>query len=188
MGTRSLIAAKIDGDLKVAQYSQWGGWPPGQGALVLEFLAGMDDAARENFLGKLRATRWATEEDLTKAQAELDAIHTLKVGHLFPEYDRDTGAKIFHLIAQGAVTVLKDSRTFAGDGLFCEWAYLVDFDRDVLEVYTGFGKGKAVGYFADYEATGNGYSAVSLVKSFDLGALPSETEFVSAFQDEEDSP
>ena len=38
MGTRSLIAVKSNEKYKIAQYSQWDGYPDGQGKTVLEFL------------------------------------------------------------------------------------------------------------------------------------------------------
>jgi hypothetical protein len=49
MGTRHLIAAKIDGVYKLAQYGQWDGYPDGQGVAVLDFLAAFkeDDEGEE---------------------------------------------------------------------------------------------------------------------------------------------
>ena len=38
MGTRSLIVVYMDGDYRVAQYSQCDGYPEGQGMSVLKFL------------------------------------------------------------------------------------------------------------------------------------------------------
>ena len=38
MGTRSLIAVQLDGEYKIAQYSQWDGYPEGQGLGCLNFL------------------------------------------------------------------------------------------------------------------------------------------------------
>ena len=34
--------------------------------------------------------------------------------------------------------VMPDNLDFAQDSLFCEWAYVVDLDAGVLEVYKGF--------------------------------------------------
>lgn len=39
MGTRHLIEVVVDGQIKVAQYGQWDGYPSGQGVDVLKFLA-----------------------------------------------------------------------------------------------------------------------------------------------------
>lgn len=43
MGTRHLIAAKVDGEYKLAQYGQWDGYPEGQGVAVLDFLVNKED-------------------------------------------------------------------------------------------------------------------------------------------------
>jgi hypothetical protein len=31
-----------------------------------------------------------------------------------------------------------DSKGFLSDSLFCEWAYIINLDKEVLEVYEGF--------------------------------------------------
>lgn len=47
MGTRNLVAVQIDGQYKIAQYGQWGGYPEGKGVDALTFLRDrMDEAAR----------------------------------------------------------------------------------------------------------------------------------------------
>jgi hypothetical protein len=33
-----------------------------------------------------------------------------------------------------------DSHTFLVDSLFCEWAYIINLDENVLEIYRGFNK------------------------------------------------
>ena len=43
MGTRNLIMVrKKNGDLKVAQYCQWDGYPSGHGVDILTFLKGVN--------------------------------------------------------------------------------------------------------------------------------------------------
>ncbi|KAK6440705.1 hypothetical protein LTR95_003064 [Oleoguttula sp. CCFEE 5521] len=55
-----------------------------------------------------------------------------------PSLSRDTGAKMLEIIAastpEAKVPVYLEL-DFVKDGLFCEWAYVPDFDREVLEVY-----------------------------------------------------
>ena len=59
---------------------------------------------------------------------------------LAPETSRDTGADILGMIASGKVKKVSLNLNFAADSLFCEWAYVLDLDREVLEVYEGFQK------------------------------------------------
>lgn len=56
MGTRSLICVFKDGEYKVAQYSQWDGYPEGHGIGVLKFLTKEMD--RNLFETKLNMVRY----------------------------------------------------------------------------------------------------------------------------------
>lgn len=191
MGTRHLIGAVIDGDFKIAQYGQWDGYPSGQGLGVLEFLRTVD---LPDFKEQVRGLRWATQAD---EQAMDDALGTGgsswitmeqadELRRNYPAMSRDTGSSILTLVADGDVQVVRDSRSFALDSLFCEWAYVIDLDRDVLEVYRGFQqtppqKGRWAGQWDEFvwrENKDYRYYAVELVAEYPLGALPDGDEFV----------
>jgi hypothetical protein len=170
MGTRNLICVVKGGEYKVAQYSQWDGYLDGQGKTILEFLKAMDkpkflkalDEVRWLSEAEVRAT-WVEagdKPDNTSGLVSMDIgdKHTA----MFPGLSRDTGAQILRLIQDGKVerqvrvkdgwehktfTVkpvrgLVNSITFADDDVFCEWAYVLDMDKEVLEIYTGGGKSK----------------------------------------------
>jgi hypothetical protein len=62
-----------------------------------------------------------------------------KFASKYPELSRDTGAGVLQLIYDGA-TKLGDSLSFAGDSLMCEFAYVVNMDTEMLEIYQGFNK------------------------------------------------
>ena len=62
MGTRHLIAAKIDGVYKLAQYGQWDGYPEGQGVAVLDFLVNKMDVAA--FTAALRNCRFISNMEI----------------------------------------------------------------------------------------------------------------------------
>jgi hypothetical protein len=122
---------------------------------------------------------------------------------LYPESHRDTGSKILELIDAGyfmkrdyllsteesvigtQMTMVKyelqpgniyldDSTIFAGDRIFCEWAWVIDLDTNKLEVYTGqFNYDGSKGIFVDHD------DPVRLLTTFDIDNLPDEARFLT---------
>lgn len=207
MGTRHLVAVQIDGVYKVAQYGQWDGYPTGQGVRVLDFLKNGDIEALKRNVAKAYEP---TEEDSIRMWAEFDVdivaskgmVEYSKAnafGEKYPSLDRDTGAGILELIANSddaEKIPLRVDIGFAGDSLFCEWAYVIDFDIGTFEVYKGFNKEPvpADSRFAsipfDAEGAsriGTTYYQVTLAQSWKLSALPSTDEFLDAFKDPEEA-
>lgn len=154
MGTRHLIGVVADGDFKIAQYGQWDGYFSGQGATVCEFIRAQlrSPEGRSYFRNQLNKCRFISSEererlwnripDTKPAQNGWASYEDGKrFGQRYPSLTRDTGAKILFLVQQATEEVpLSDARSFAGDSLFCEFAYILDMDNEVLEVYTGFNK------------------------------------------------
>lgn len=127
MGTRNLIAVVLDGEFKVAQYCQWDGYLSGQGNGILEFLNN-ESFDLEIFKDQLRKCVFLQEGQ------ELE---------FSPYTSRDTGSDILSLIyteRELNQIELIDISKFAADGLFCEFAYVLDLDNEILEVYEGFAK------------------------------------------------
>lgn len=44
------------------------------------------------------------------------------------------------MIMNSDIIGLVNSEEFAADSLFCEWAYVIDLDKNTFEVYQGFNK------------------------------------------------
>lgn len=203
MGTRHLVAVQIDGVYKVAQYGQWDGYPTGQGVRVLDFLKNGDVEALKRNVAKAYEP---TEEDSIRMWAEFDVdivdskgmVECSKAdafGEKYPSLDRDTGAGILELIASSddaEKIPLRVDIDFAGDSLFCEWAYVIDFDLGTFETYRGFNTEGPVpegSRFSEIKWDDSRsvrgvdtYYQVTLAQSWKLSALPSEEEFVDAFK------
>ena len=85
---------------------------------------------------------------------------------------------------------LQNSLNFSRDSIFCEWAYVIDFDKNTFEVYQGFNETPLDEserfYTAGQKEDENGMYPVKLFKSFDLSALPSEEEFLEICEPIED--
>jgi hypothetical protein len=198
MGTRHLIAAMVDGQYRLAQYGQWDGNPGGQGLGVLRFLRDM----KPSFVEKLRGCRYATDEQIKetwngyKISPEGMVAYDEAKDHdrKYPSLSRDTGSDILALIQTAeTMPLLRDSIDFAGDSLFCEWAYVVDFDKRTFEVYRGFnnssvpdGERFANAPMEDSPRRDVKYYPVKLAKSYSLDALPGDKEFVAELSREDD--
>lgn len=173
MGTRHLIAVQLDGEYKIAQYGQWDGYPSGQGLLVLAFLQAHDHT---RFKEQCRRLRWLRDDEIPVINANKNWFNE------YPWLSRDAGADILRYVYDmDQEFALVNRITFAQEGLFCEYAYVIDFDKNVLEVYDGFHKEDVVeGRFAGQRTSGtaNEYGPVQLMKSYPLDALPDEATFL----------
>lgn len=135
MGTRHLICVVSDGEYKLAQYGQWDGYPSGQGEAIVDFLLETTPDDWKTMKTHLAASRMM-DEDEAKAMGEDWGKVWIKK---HPQMSRDSGAKTLKYILETPEPYLAiDRLEFAGDSLFCEWAYVIDLDRSRLEVYKGF--------------------------------------------------
>jgi hypothetical protein len=149
MGTRNMtMVYDRNGELKVAQYGQWDGYPECTGRNVLNFLKTED---LRKFQDQLEKCRFITDEELKKAWFDVgadveknDGFVSLQASEDFsekyPELSRDTGYDILWIILNSDKEEigLKDRSNFVNDSLFCEWAYVIDFQKEIFEVYAGF--------------------------------------------------
>ena len=176
MGTRHLVCVVAGGEVKVAQYGQWDGYPSGQGRSVLDFVRGIVSQGREGWFLE-RVTGLGVHDDGG------------------PEFDRDTGAEILNMVLTGTRRSVTLSTGFAADSLFCEWAYVVDLDDRTLEAYKGFQKAPhKLGRFHEMgnpenvrrKASGlDCYYPVALAATFGFDALPTAEAFVELLESEE---
>ena len=90
--------------------------------------------------------------------------------------------------ASGEIKLL-NSLDFSEDSLFCEWAYVIDFDKDTFEVYQGFNETpleESERFYRAGQADDNGMYPVKIVESFDLSNLPSMNEFLEKCEPDEE--
>lgn len=175
MGTRHLIAVVLDGEYKVAQYGQWDGYLTGQGNAILKFLGqlgGDDNLAC--FEKNLRRCKFITDSDIIRFREDENSQETKQ----FIDFaDRDIGSKILYFIRDyelDETIYLRDSITFGADSLFCEYAYVIDLDNKVLEVYTGFNRSPidSSERFASIPPETDGYYQVKLFSKYNFSELP----------------
>lgn len=196
MGTRNLTMVVSNGKFKVAQYGQWDGYPKGQGATVLSFLKSTN---LDDFKKRLKQVKFMGKKEKAEMDGFLKSIgskdgwmtgeQSEKYQKKYPLLTRDNGAKILQMIMDSTENpiYLNNSVSFATDSLFCEWAYLIDLDKNVLEVYTGFNKEPLTEMDRFYKHTSKKeeYTPIKLAKTYPLDNLPSEADFVNDFKEEE---
>ena len=193
MGTRNLTAVFLDGEYKIAQYGQWDGYPDGAGLTCLHFLR--DECNMQEFKEKVSNVTFISEEDRTALLREFgmrdDGTISWKDYDRFkasyPELHRDVGSDILEYIYNRPTGVrLGNEIDFAADGLFCEWAWVVDLDAGTFEAYEGFNseplKPEDRFYFLRDKESGK-YHGVKMVAKWDLNDLPSDEEFLSSFKE-----
>ena len=145
MGTRHMIGIISGGQYKVAQYGQWDGYVKGgQGESILKFLCTHDISVLKN---KLDNCRFIDKDELRQMYVNagdkpnntsgfIEFSVELKMNEMYPSLSRDTGAKILDIIYDSTGEVpLIDNKSFLDDGLFCEYAYVINFDENALICY-----------------------------------------------------
>ncbi|MBY0361838.1 MAG: hypothetical protein K2X45_08010 [Phreatobacter sp.] len=190
MGTRHLIAIALDGRYRLAQYGQWDGYPSGQGVGVLEFLRQQN---METFKEKVRLVRFINDEERDQLFERLLGRPRSKgaspedveaFNAAYQTLSRDAGHKILTMIANATEEVLAlNNIDFAGDSLWCEYAYVIDLDLETFEVYKGGNTDAVLAHerFHGFPPSDNEeYQPVRLWQAWPLNALPSRTEFLEA--------
>jgi hypothetical protein len=172
MGTRHLITAFDEqGELKIAQYGQWDGYPSGQGVSVLAWLRmttriNYDDKLLSPILNGMKRTKFGTDEEIENLYSkypQMNYVGTEDEEYFslhYPNLTRDTGADILGVVAYSVGDVLLvDNSDFANDELMCEGIYSVNFQS---EYFTSIWSGVTV--------------------TFPLRELPTNEEYVEAFR------
>lgn len=126
MGTRHLTCVVLDGDLKIAQFGRFDGYPHAAGLTVLDFLT---NDTQDYFREHVRGLRWTNPDENETIAAKWPDVAD--------EHTHLLGARILHEVNSRPVEPLVNSVDFGYNGHLCEWAYVIDLDRQVLDVYSG---------------------------------------------------
>jgi len=140
MGTRGAIGFRIDGVDKLT-YNHFDSYPQGLGVDILSQAQELYAAGPESLRAAARNIKMLNSDGVTKEVVEATRAYHNK-GDL-PAYLN--------------LGYMPGNNNFILDSLFCEWAYILDLDDDMLEVYRGFqkvadpdnryGQGEQSGYF-----------------------------------------
>ena len=174
MGTRNSTIVIQDGLMKVAQYGQWDGYPSSAGIGILDFLS---DVNMDSFKEAVSNCTEFTDKEIEEGVFFAD----------HPHLSRDNGYKILELITNANGLKLCSDTRFVANSLFCEWAYVIDLDKNKFEVYKGFNK-KILPNNARFKnmehLSENRYYPVKKVIQFELNELPLTEAERELFSDE----
>lgn len=200
VGTNNLTIVYSGGKPVVAQYGQYDGYPSGQGAIALSFARRLNSPARRAvFQAKLERTRFVTDTELDDMYRSvgveggwLTTEQAQECNRRWPFFDRRIGAKVLNMISEAAVQpdsplLLINSMPIIARS-WCEYAYVLDMDRETLEAYRGY-----TGYTHHttplnpedrFYALGSAPGAYPprIVGRWTLDALPTQSEMAQAFE------
>lgn len=178
MSTRGAYGFRVNGVDKIT-YSHSDSYPEGLGQVVVDFLREtpheeLARVAREIILvdGNSRPTPEQIAEcrkfaDLSVGERRLDDWHCL----LRWAQGRPRAYTV------GGLRYMIDSRNFLADSLFCEWAYIINLDENIFEVYRGFQKRRdrnRRNRYRNLPRVDEKYYPVALIAEFPLAGIPED--------------
>ncbi|MFI7191417.1 hypothetical protein ACIBQ0_16920 [Nocardia nova] len=183
MGTRGFLGFVANGHETIA-YNQFDSYPDALGIAVLDYARSIEDmdAAKRQAAAIVHVSN-----DVPPTDEQIEALKqyaNMSVGARNDRPDwyqllRETQGDPAATLAAGHAEHHPD---WPADSLFCEWGYLIDFDRGVLQVYEGFQRSPhTAGRFHDRKGeNAQGYYPVRLIATWALDALPDDAAFVRA--------
>lgn len=202
MGTRNLSAVVVDGEYRVAKYCQWDGYPSGVGLDILNVLR---TSNLNELKERIRKNAGYIDDDKISALYEDLGINienrwisyddSKRFSQAYPLLSRDSNlSDVFHehLKSNDKMIYTKNGIDFVNDSLFCEYAYVVDFDKNTFEVYRGFTTepiDKSERFYKENEEALPGhdetqYYPVRHWHTWSLNDLPNENDFIEALNEE----
>jgi hypothetical protein len=169
------MAFAHDGEVK-AMYNHSDSYPSGLGTDMADWMIEHKDGDFSEDIEKFSRLQAVDEDETPTVDQKLALIGYLNTRVSTGSSDdwyvllRDTQGKPAEALKAGFYV---DAFDFGYDSLFCEWAYVVDLDRKVLEVYEGFQTSKPKeGRWSEAKSVGDDkYSAIKKVREFTLAEL-----------------
>lgn len=146
MSTRGIYGFRKNNENKIT-YNHSDSYPTWLGEKIIEFCAGMTDQDLENLFDHAIIV-----DELEKDPGKVEMVRKFAVTHGNDPGESEDAYYILHFM-QGNFEEYRniaylledfpmtDAEDFFGDGLFCEWGYIINLDDKCLEVYKS-GKNK----------------------------------------------
>ena len=143
MSSSGMIAIVQGGEFRLAQHCQYDSTLRGHGHAILGFLQACDIERFRKICERLvPVTEDGVRELDRKMGLDPDRGSTTEADYdlwmrRFPETHFATGSQILYMLYYQRTRRASVTPRFAGDGLFCEWAFVIDFDRNSYDLYVG---------------------------------------------------
>lgn len=162
MGTQGLIAIRLDAHYVFSQKCDHSAYPRDHGASIFGFLKYVDLDRFKRQCDTLVPMEQEEQDNLLKsilgrAPQGITDYERERLELRYPEIYWDTGAAALHMIYNGTLKRDPQHFRFGGQGLWCEWAWVIDLDHDLLRIHAGgftyaIRRGLNHGDFLDYDS------------------------------------
>ena len=186
MGTRGLMAFAHDGKVK-AMYNHYDSYPSGLGKDIADWVRGLPEDLSEEIA--LFDRLEAVDEDVDPTEDQKLALLRYFNPRVSTQSDNDWYSLLRETQGDPAATLSAgfyvDGYEFGYDSLFCEWGYVIDLDRKVVEVYKGFQKSPPTrGRWAgERDPDRSGYYAVELIEEISFAHLKDEPHWMTDLEE-----
>lgn len=177
MSTRGCWGFRIDGQDKLT-YNHSDSYPEWLGNHLIKELRLSDKFEIREMVEKLRVV----DHDSAPSKKDIEKLSCYHNGHVSTGKKTEWYSLLRH--TQGSLKktltagVIIDSKEFIKDSLFCEWAYIINLDDNVFEIYKGAQTQKHdSGRYANCQSTKD-YYACALVRKYTLNDLPENISFL----------
>lgn len=175
MGTRGAFGVAVNGEEKIG-YNQFDSYPEYGGINNLKWLRdevvakGLEDKWRKLAADALLVddTEDPHPDDIVKLARFTDTKVSSQSTDDWYCLTRETHGDIGKMIECGFIY---DASDFVTDTLFCEWAYMIDFDKRTFEVYSGRRDNTGSGRWSHM-------GGVPLIAIYSFDNLPTDENFL----------
>lgn len=178
MGTRGLLAFHTEA-LTTLTYNHYDSYPGGLGLTVLGWLRNVVAEGHVDRCAERAATlRHVEGQDACDPEyLALAAANGVSTGSDWYAALREDQGHPGAILDRGIVVA--STEAWPADSLFCEWGYVIDFEKQVLETYQGFQREPhQEGRFAHLSGEDGTYHPIRLVVADPFAMLPTDEEYL----------
>lgn len=140
MSTRSLMIVTLNKETKVAQQCHFDGYPECRGVEIIEFINSiLKSNELEKFKSNISKCSFYTDAEIDLLYMKYESNINSKKDQEYHVLFGDLCVDLLKLILNSNHGLkLKNSESFVADSLFCEWAYIIDLDKNEFSIFKGF--------------------------------------------------